>query len=99
MPQKQRRFAAVFDDRAIVLDDLAADKLAAYALGEVDRPAGAVPLTSGTAIPIAPELPMTRALCTFVCGIEGEAGEMFGVDLAVKVVQVLDRCQTLVGAA
>jgi predicted dehydrogenase len=73
--EKVRRFTVIFDTDTLVFDDLAPSKLANAA---------------GVALPVSGNLPLTRAVETFVAGIRGGSREMFGLDLAVEVVRILD---------
>ncbi|MGA2139768.1 MAG: hypothetical protein ABSH14_12995 [Verrucomicrobiia bacterium] len=76
--EKVRRFAVEFVGGRLVFDDLAPHKLAN---------------ATGTPFLVPHELPLTRAVQTFVEGIRGGSRQMFGLDLAVEIVRILYEAQ------
>ena len=76
--EKVRRFVVEFAGDRLVFDNLAPHKLVNAA---------------GTPLLASPELPLTRAVQTFVEGIRGGPREMFGLDLAVEIVHILHEAQ------
>ena len=76
--EKVRRVAVEFAGDQLVFDDLAPHKLAN---------------ATGTPFLVPHELPLTRAVQTFVEGIRGGSREMFGLDLAVEIVRILHEAQ------
>lgn len=77
---KTVRLTVVLDQGTLILDDLVADRLIRR-----DDKTG-----STTAIELDDELPLTRAVETFVAGIRGNPSDYFGLDLAVEIARVLD---------
>ena len=75
---KVRRFTVKFAGDTLIFDDLAPHKLVNAA---------------GAALPVANELPLTRAVRTFVDGIRGGSRERFGLELGVEIVRILASVQ------
>lgn len=86
MREKRRYFSVFCDQQILVFDDLAEDRLVRHPSvgGSVDGP--------GEPMAIEPTRPLSAAVQAFAAGIRGRTNELFGVDLAVEVVQVLRDC-------
>ncbi len=92
--QKRRRFSIFADERVVVFDDQAQDKLVEHSNSWHQRfEAAHGGLNEGRAIPFAPGLPLTRVVTEFVQGISGHPSARFGVKLAVDVIRVIDAAQ------
>ncbi|HEY2953466.1 MAG TPA: Gfo/Idh/MocA family oxidoreductase [Verrucomicrobiae bacterium] len=88
--QKRRRLSVFGPNHVLVFDDLAPDKLSQRRLDWDARYSGPEQLEqAGQAIPIANDLPLTRAVREFVLGLQGKPSRHFGLDLAVNVIRVL----------
>lgn len=100
MQEKKRLFAVYFDDYVLTLNDLAEHKLMLYRT-EGNCPADSPDQAFGPGMPIqiSADLPLTRAVSTFVTGISGGSPKAFGVALGVEVVRVLSDSQFILSAS
>jgi predicted dehydrogenase len=88
--KKQRVFAVQFETELWVYDDFSPDKLKRYpgVHDRATRPAG------GLAVPVPSEPPLTVAVREFArMTAEKRAGDLASLDLGVKVVHLLARCE------
>ena len=88
--QKRRRLSVFGPDHVLVFDDLASEKLMQRRLDWDARYAGSEQrVEAEQAVPVANDLPLTRAVRDFVLGLQGKLSRHFGLDLAVNVIRVL----------
>ncbi len=87
---KTRRFEVRFRDRALVFDNLAAEPLTEHPLR--DRSLG-----EGVSIPVAPELPLTRAVAAFADAIRRRRADLSSLALGVMVVELLEALDSRLG--
>lgn len=84
---KSRRFEARYERGSLVYDDLAPDKLRAYRHD----------LSEGRAVPCDASMPLYNQIIEFCGAIRSGLGVHPSLDLGLRVVQVLDRCQQRLG--
>jgi predicted dehydrogenase len=88
--QKHRRLSVFGENRIMVLDDLVEHKLVEYSCSWENRlkddQSG---LGESTPISTSPEMPLARAVKTFVRGISDKPTNHFGVDLAVNIIRII----------
>ena len=87
MIQKTRRFRVHCDTGSLVFDDLASDKLV------LERGRDQTP------VPVSAEAPLKRVVKAFAAAIATGANSTEGLDLAVEVVGILERCAQALDAA
>ena len=81
-------------DHVLVFDDLAPEKLTRRRLEWDARYAAPEQrVEAEQTIPVANELPLTRAVRDFVLGLQGRFSRHFGLDLAVNVIRVLSAAE------
>lgn len=92
--QKRRRFSVFVENETMVFDDLAESKLTEYPAvwGRQIEETQDI-LKRGRVIDVSRDLPLNLAVVEFAQGIQGQLSERFGVDLAVKVIQILEAAQ------
>jgi predicted dehydrogenase len=95
LDERRRRFAVWLGDRELVYDDLAPSKLVWSAvLSGKQRSA-----QSATPVPIAKELPLTRALLEFTHAVAVGELDLASLELGVSVVRTLTRCDAVLRQA
>jgi predicted dehydrogenase len=84
---KQRRFEAIYENAALVYDDLAPAKLSRHDVvrGEIEGP--------GEPLPVAKDLPLTVAVSEFAAAVTRRSKDLASLDLGVETVRVLGRCE------
>jgi predicted dehydrogenase len=90
LDDRVRRFAVALDAATIVYDGLATSSLMRYPAPKRDGPGG-----KGEAIPVANELPLTRAVLDFVAAIAEGSTSLASVELGASVVRTLARCDAV----
>ena len=91
--EKRRSLSVHFDDRLLVFNDVANDKLIEH---EVDFASECIHhpgLDPGTVLPVEDSLPLTCAVENFLRGVRGGGTAGFGLDLACQVIEVIDAAE------
>ena len=91
--QKRRALTVHFDDRVLVFDDVAVDKLVEHRVDFAPEYVHHPALGSGDALPVPEGMPLTRAVEHFVRGIVSGDLTGFGLDRACEVIAVIDAAQ------
>jgi predicted dehydrogenase len=87
---KQRRLAVFLEAAVLVYDDLAPHKLTRYPMTtQFTLPEG-----QGEPIEISADLPLGNLVRTFAAAVRGGEHDMSSLSLGIKVVEILERCDS-----